>query len=125
MGTLRGDNGGGQPPNGGGLPDLPPEWGVVIIPDDAAELDVEAAQVHRELRWYARGIRWRRRFHLPVPVRRSPDGTASRAAPASPNAPLERCSHVLPRPEVEQMRSLLNGVQGTALWHSPPGAQSA
>jgi hypothetical protein len=70
MGTLRGDNGGGQPPNGGGLPDLPPEWGVVIIPDDPSELDREATQVRRELRWHARGIRWRRRLHLPARGRR-------------------------------------------------------
>jgi hypothetical protein len=66
MGTLRGDNGGGPPPNGGGLPDLPPEWGVVIIPDDLSELDREASQIRRELRWRIRGDRWRRRLHLPT-----------------------------------------------------------
>ena len=33
MGTL-GDDNGGPSPGSGGLPDLPPEWGVVIIPDD-------------------------------------------------------------------------------------------
>ncbi len=67
MGTLRGDNGGGRPSDGGGLPDLPPEWGVVIIPDDAAELDQEATQVRRELRRTARRERWRRRLGLPAP----------------------------------------------------------
>jgi hypothetical protein len=65
MGSQRGDNGGGPPPNGG-LPDLPPEWGVVIIPDDPSELAREANQVRRELRWHTRGIRWRRRLHLPA-----------------------------------------------------------
>ncbi len=65
MGSQRGDNG-GSPPNGGGLPDLPPEWGVVIIPDDPSELDREATEVRRELRWRVRGIRWRRRLHLPA-----------------------------------------------------------
>ncbi len=41
MGT-RGDNGGNErPQEGGGLPDLPPEWGIVIIPDDASALDDE------------------------------------------------------------------------------------
>jgi hypothetical protein len=62
MGSQRGDN--GATPNGGGLPDLPPEWGVVIIPDDPAELAREASQVRRELRRRARSIRWRRRLRL-------------------------------------------------------------
>ena len=62
MGSQRGDN--GATPNGGGLPDLPPEWGVVIIPDDLAELTRESTQVRRELRWQARSVRWRRRLHL-------------------------------------------------------------
>ncbi|TYB35583.1 hypothetical protein FXF50_23135 [Micromonospora sp. AP08] len=36
------------PPDG--LPDLPPEWGRVVIPDDASALAEEARQVRRELR---------------------------------------------------------------------------
>ncbi|CCH21782.1 hypothetical protein [Micromonospora lupini] len=36
------------PPDG--LPDLPPEWGRVVVPDDASALASEAAQVRRELR---------------------------------------------------------------------------
>ncbi|MCM0679180.1 hypothetical protein NCC78_31600, partial [Micromonospora phytophila] len=32
------------------LPDLPPEWGRVVVPDDAAALAAEAEQVRRELR---------------------------------------------------------------------------
>ena len=48
------DNGGTHPPEGGGspdgLPDLPPEWGTVVIPDDASALADEAALVRRELR---------------------------------------------------------------------------
>ena len=47
MGSLRGDNGGGRAPDGGGLPDLPPEWGTIIIPDDAGELSREAAAIRR------------------------------------------------------------------------------
>ncbi|WP_407937824.1 hypothetical protein [Micromonospora viridifaciens] len=35
---------------GQGLPDLPPEWGRVVIPDDASALAHEARQVRRELR---------------------------------------------------------------------------
>ncbi|TDC77087.1 hypothetical protein E1193_22895, partial [Micromonospora sp. KC606] len=33
-----------------GLPDLPPHWGRVVIPDDASALAEEAAQLRRELR---------------------------------------------------------------------------
>jgi hypothetical protein len=77
MGTLRGDNGGGQPPNGGGLPDLPPEWGTIIIPDDPSELSREITQVRRELRRVVRRDRWRRRLHLPpVTGPRTRDGSS-------------------------------------------------
>lgn len=57
---------------GNGLPDLPPEWGEVVIPDDPAELAEEAERVRDELRAEARAARraawrarWRRRLHLP------------------------------------------------------------
>ena len=57
---------------GNGLPDLPPEWGEVVIPDDPAELDEEAEVVRKELRRAARKARrakrmraLRRRLHLP------------------------------------------------------------
>jgi hypothetical protein len=64
MGDLRPNNGGGVPPDDGsaaqgGLPDLPPEWGDVVIPDDAAELDAEASAVRRELRHHALRTRLR------------------------------------------------------------------
>ncbi len=62
MGTQSGGNGGGWPPDG--LPDLPPEWGTIVIPDDASELAQEAGRVRRELRREARQRRWRRRLHL-------------------------------------------------------------
>ncbi len=63
MGSFR--EGDGKPPSdGGGLPDLPPEWGVVVIPDDPAELDRESAQFRREQRRSARRAKWRRRFGL-------------------------------------------------------------
>jgi hypothetical protein len=73
MGTLRGDNGGDRPPDGGGLPDLPPEWGTIVIPDNAAALDHEADQVRKEMRRRARRNRWRRRFGLPPLTHKSPD----------------------------------------------------
>jgi hypothetical protein len=63
MGDLRPDNGGGGPPEDGGayrreLPGLPPEWGTIVVPDDAAELDAEATAVRRELRREAMRSRW-------------------------------------------------------------------
>jgi hypothetical protein len=70
MGVLRPDNGGGAPPPDDGashgVPDLPPEWGVIVIPDDAAELDKDAVIIRRELRRTARAGRWRRTFGLPA-----------------------------------------------------------
>jgi hypothetical protein len=68
MGTLSGGNGGGWPPDE--LPELPPEWGTIVIPDDASELAREATRVRRELRWQARERYWRRRLHLPRRNRR-------------------------------------------------------
>src|SRR5436309_3018240 len=74
MGTL-GDDNGGPSPSGGGLPDLPPEWGTVIIPDDPSELAPEIEEVRRELRRLARRNRWRRSLHLP-PLTGRPAGDA-------------------------------------------------
>jgi hypothetical protein len=64
MGTLGESNGGDRPPNGDGLPGLPPEWGTVVVPDDPAALADEAAAVRRELRASLRRSRWRRRLWL-------------------------------------------------------------
>ncbi|MEH1055786.1 hypothetical protein V6U89_11315 [Micromonospora sp. CPCC 206171] len=47
-----------------GLPDLPPEWGRVVVPDDASALAEEAEQLRRELRRQAAGARRRGRFGL-------------------------------------------------------------
>jgi hypothetical protein len=57
------------------VPDLPPEWGAIVIPDDASELDQEAAELRREWRREARHKRWRRRL-----------GLAAGRTPASPGA---------------------------------------
>ncbi|WFE62661.1 hypothetical protein [Micromonospora sp. WMMD714] len=43
-----------------GLPGLPPEWGRVVVPDDASALADEAAQLRRELRRRASAARRRR-----------------------------------------------------------------
>lgn len=60
-------DGDGRPDNGpsDGVPDLPAEWGRIVIPDDPAELADEAAEVRRELRQQARREDWRRRLGLP------------------------------------------------------------
>jgi hypothetical protein len=60
-------NSDGWPDNAGppdDLPDLPPGWGPIVIPDDPAELAAEAALVRRELRQQARRSAWRRRLGL-------------------------------------------------------------
>jgi hypothetical protein len=69
MGDLRPDNGGTPPEDGGGarpggLPEFPPEWGTIIIPDDASELDDEAAALRRELRRHNRRTRLRTAFGI-------------------------------------------------------------
>lgn len=46
-------DGDGPPDSNGppeGLPGLPPDWGLIIVPDDAAELAAEAAALRREMR---------------------------------------------------------------------------
>jgi hypothetical protein len=65
MGSFR--EGEGTPPSdNGGVPDLPPEWGVVVIPDDPSELDRESLALRRQRRRSMRRARWRRRLGLPA-----------------------------------------------------------
>jgi len=65
MGSLRGEDGDGRPPHdNGGLPDLPPEWGVVVIPDDLHELEREATEIRKQNRRKVRRERWRTRLRL-------------------------------------------------------------
>jgi hypothetical protein len=69
MGDLRSGNGDGRPDEGEpsarssavpshddryGLPDFPPDWGPIVIPDDAADLDRDAAKLRKERRRIAR-----------------------------------------------------------------------
>jgi hypothetical protein len=63
MGLRRGESGDGRPPDDG-LPDLPPEWGVVVVPDDLTELDRETSELRRQRRRVIRRNRWRRRLGL-------------------------------------------------------------
>lgn len=62
MGSLS-DNGGSWPPDGGspdGLPDVPPEWGDIVVPDDLSALADEVAAVRAELDGRHRRTRWQR-----------------------------------------------------------------
>lgn len=75
MSGLRGDDDGSgrTPPDPEGLPGFPAEWGRIVIPDDASELDREAASVRRELRREALFHRYglhpsRRLHHLALPL---------------------------------------------------------
>ena len=59
----RSDNGGDWPFDGGSpdeLPDLPEEWGVIVIPDDLSELAEEVEAIRAELRQVERRTRWQR-----------------------------------------------------------------
>jgi hypothetical protein len=61
------DNG-GWPSDGGlpdDLPDLPEEWGVIVIPDDLSELSDEVEAVRAELRLATKPSRWRRFVNRP------------------------------------------------------------
>jgi hypothetical protein len=83
MGNRRGDNGGNElPQEGGGLPDLPPEWGTIIVPDHPGALDHEGAAVRRAFRHEAFRRRWRRRLHLrSLPVHRIDEDSPGLAVP--------------------------------------------
>ena len=62
MGSLS-DNGGNWPPDGGSpddLPDLPEEWGVIVVPDDLSALSEEVSAVRAELQRAQHRTRWQR-----------------------------------------------------------------
>ncbi|WP_067509105.1 hypothetical protein [Actinoplanes sp. TFC3] len=63
-----GDNAGNWPGDSGspdGLPDLPAEWGVIVIPNDLSELSEEVTAIRDELRREQRTTRWHRFFDRP------------------------------------------------------------
>lgn len=57
------DNDGNSSPDD--LPDLPEEWGVIVIPDDLSELSDEVEAIRAEIRHSDRSNRWRRQFDRP------------------------------------------------------------
>src|SRR4029453_7094347 len=78
MGSLS-DNGGGWPFDGGSpddLPDLPEEWGVIVIPDDLSELADEVEAIRAELHQTEPRTRWQRIAARPA-IRRPRRGAAT------------------------------------------------
>jgi hypothetical protein len=58
-------NGGGSSPDD--LPDVPEEWGVIVIPDDLSELDEEVRTIRAELHLADHPTRWHRFMQRRVP----------------------------------------------------------
>jgi hypothetical protein len=78
------DNGSGWPHDGGSpddLPDLPEEWGVIVIPDDLSELDDEVRAIREELRLTGTPTRWKRFTARPAIRRLRRIGAAGVRAP--------------------------------------------
>jgi len=78
------NNDGGWPNDGGSpddLPDLPEEWGVIVIPDDLAELADEVRAVRAELQLTRPQTPWQRFAARPVVRRLRRIGTAGVRAP--------------------------------------------
>ena len=76
----------GWSPDGGSsddLPDLPEEWGVIVIPDDLSELDDEVEAIRAELKLTETPTRWRRFADRPGlrTARRFGAGSAARPGP--------------------------------------------
>ncbi|GAB1694834.1 hypothetical protein [Krasilnikovia sp. M28-CT-15] len=68
MGSFK-DNGNEWPPDGAspdGLPDLPEEWGLIVIPDDLSELADEVAAIQAELHLAVPRTPWQRFTARPV-----------------------------------------------------------
>jgi hypothetical protein len=80
----RSDNGGDWSPDGGSsddLPDLPEEWGVIVIPDDLSELDDEVEAIRAELRQAGKRSRWQQFAARPAIRRLRRVGAAAVKAP--------------------------------------------
>jgi hypothetical protein len=78
------DNGSGWPHDGGSpddLPDLPEEWGVIVIPDDLSELADEVEAVRAELELTRPRTRWQRFAARPAVRRLHRAGAAGMRAP--------------------------------------------
>ena len=84
MGDLRSGNGGTPDDNGSHsrepLPDFPADWGPVIIPDDASELEADRAALYKERRRHARRNRLRALTGRP-PIGNAPSDNQSVGVP--------------------------------------------
>ncbi|MCO8274440.1 hypothetical protein M1L60_27970 [Actinoplanes sp. TRM 88003] len=77
------DNGGWSSDGGSpdDLPDLPEEWGVIVIPDDLSALSDEVDAVRAELRLTGPTTRWQRLMRRPAARKLRRIGTAAMRAP--------------------------------------------
>lgn len=77
------DNGGWSSDGGSpdDLPDLPVEWGIIVIPDDLSELSDEVDAVRAELRLADPPTRWQRLIRRPAPRRLRRIASATLRAP--------------------------------------------
>jgi hypothetical protein len=78
------NNGDGWSADGGSpddLPDLPEEWGVIVIPDDLSELSDEVRAIQAELRVVPPRTRWQRFAARPAVRRLRRIGAAALRAP--------------------------------------------
>jgi hypothetical protein len=75
------DNGWSDSGSSDDLPDLPEEWGVIVIPDDLSELSDEVASVRAELKLAEHPTRWRRLLSRPGVRRLRRVGIAALRAP--------------------------------------------
>jgi hypothetical protein len=106
------DNGGWSSDGGSpdDLPDLPEEWGVIVIPDDLSELSDEVEAIRAELKLAERPSGWRRLIHRPG-VRR-----LRRMASATLRAPVLIISMAI----LVTVASLV-----ASAWPGPPGQPAA
>jgi hypothetical protein len=78
------NNGDGWSADGGSpddLPDLPEEWGVIVVPDDLSELSDEVRAIQAELRVAPPRTRWQRFAARPAMRRLHRIGAAALRAP--------------------------------------------
>ncbi|HEU4422159.1 MAG TPA: hypothetical protein VFR67_06415 [Pilimelia sp.] len=120
MGTRNGGDGDNRPPDG--VPGLPPEWGLIVVPDDPAELSKEAADVRRELRREARQQGQRRRLWWPL-SRRSASSSIEAAMVIVGIAILATLTSlfVIAWPQTPRLTPPPSGAARTA---PPPGART-
>jgi hypothetical protein len=107
---------GGSPDD---LPDLPEEWGVIVIPDDLSELDDEVRAIRQELAQDRDPTRWQRFLARPG-VRR-----VRRAAAAALRAPVLIVSMALLVTVASLFASAWPGPARQPATHRTPGSDES